>query len=69
MRLVHGQESVMLFRLTAAGLLQDMKSCRMVSDRRYVICDSSVGRMWLISLWVVGNLIEISRYCWKMCTE
>ena len=30
----------------------------MVSDERYVMCDSGVGRMWLISWWVAGNLRE-----------
>ena len=65
-RLVQCQESVrLLFRLRfgSAGLLKDKKRCRMVSDKRCVMCDSRVGRMWLISWWVVGNLREIQLVC------
>ena len=45
MRLVQGQESVrLLFRLrTGSAGLEDKKRCRMVSDERYVICDSGAG--------------------------
>ena len=46
MRSVQDQESVrLLFRLRtgSAGLLEDKKSCRMVSDKRCVMCDSIVG--------------------------
>ena len=45
-RSVKGQESVrLLFRLrtSSAGLLEDKKRCRIVSDERFVICDSRVG--------------------------
>ena len=50
-----------LFRLRtgSAGLLEDKKKCRPVSDERCVMCDSGVGRIWLISWWVVGDLREI----------
>ena len=43
---VQGQVSVrLLFKLRtgSAGLLEDKKSCRMVSDERGVMCDSGVG--------------------------
>ena len=62
-RSVQGQESVrLLFRLRtdSAGLLEDRKSCRMVSDER---CVCVVRRMWLISWWGVGNLREIGWCC------
>ena len=42
---VQGQESVrLLFRLKtgSAGLLEDTKICRMISDGRCVMCDSRV---------------------------
>ena len=45
-RLVQGQESVwLLFRLRtgSAGLLEDKKRCRMLSDERCVMCDGGVG--------------------------
>ena len=47
MRSVQGQESVrLLFRLRngSAGLLEDKKICRRVSDERCVMCDSGVGK-------------------------
>ena len=43
MRSVQGQESVMVFfrlRTGSAVLLEDMKSCKMVSDEWCVLCDS-----------------------------
>ena len=43
MRWVQGQESVWLLfglRTSSAGLLEDNERCRMVSDERYVMCDS-----------------------------
>ena len=46
MSLVQDQESVrLLFRLRtgSAGLLEDKKRCRMVSDERCVMCDSGIG--------------------------
>ena len=46
MRLVQDQESVrLLLRLMtgSAGLLEDKKRCRTVSDKRCVMCDSEVG--------------------------
>ena len=46
MRSVQGQESVrLLFRLRSgsAGLLEDKKRCRIVSDERCIICDNRVG--------------------------
>ena len=45
-RSVQGQESVrLLFRLRtgSAGLMEDKKRCRMVTDERCVMCDSGVG--------------------------
>ena len=45
-RLVQGEESVRLqFRLRpgSAGLLEDKKRCRRVSDERYVMCASRGG--------------------------
>ena len=52
-RSVKGQQSLkLLFRLRAgsAGLLEDKKTCRMVSDERYVMGDSRVeefpGGLW-----------------------
>ena len=45
-RSVQGQESVrLLFRLRtgSAGLLEDKKRCRRVSDDKYVMCDSGIG--------------------------
>ena len=60
MRSVQGQESVrLLFRLRtgSAGLLEDKKICRMVSDK---MCDrGGCGLSWL----VVGNLREIGWCC------
>ena len=47
MRSVQGQESVrLLFRMStgSAGLLEDKKRCRMVSDESCVMCDSGVGK-------------------------
>ena len=44
-RSVWGQENVSLLlrlRIDSAGLLEDKKRCRMVSDKRCVICDSGV---------------------------
>ena len=63
MRSIQGQESVrLLFRLRtgSAGLLEDKKSCRMVSDERRVMCDSGVVED---SWWVMENLREISWCC------
>ena len=43
MRSIQGQESErLLFRLRtgSAGLLENKKRCRMVSDERYVMCNS-----------------------------
>ena len=56
-------------RIGSSGLLEDMKICRIVSDERWVMCDSGVGRMWLISWWVVGNMREIGKCCWMECAE
>ena len=35
----------LLFRVStgSTGLLEDKKRCRIVSDKRYVLCDSGVG--------------------------
>ena len=46
MRSVQDQESVrLLFRLRtgSAGLLEDKKRCRVVSDEKCVMCDGGVG--------------------------
>ena len=54
-RLVQDQESVrLLFRLRpgSAGLLEDKKRCRRVSDERYVMCASRGGcGSFLSGLW------------------
>ena len=45
-QVMQGQESVrLLFRLRtgSAGLLEDKKRCRKISDERCVICDREVG--------------------------
>ena len=47
----------------SAGLLKDKKRYRMISDVRCVMCGGGVGKMWLISCWVVGNFREISQCC------
>ena len=36
-------------RIGSAGLLEDKKRSRLISDERYVMCDSGVVEGWLIS--------------------
>ena len=66
MRLVHSQESVGLFRLrtSSAGLLEDKKRGRMVSDERYIMCDR-VGED------VAHFLVSCEEFerDWMMCTK
>ena len=54
----------------SAGLLENKKSCIMASNKDCVMCDSAVGEEdRLIFWWVVGNLREIGRCCWKIGAE
>ena len=58
MRSVHGKESVrLLFRLRtgSAGLLEDKKRCRKVSDERCVMCDSGAREDMAHFLGVLQN--------------
>ena len=69
--LVLGQENMRLFSLRTGspGLLENKKRCRIVSNESHVMCDCGIGRKWLISWWVMGNLREIGRCCWMMRAE
>ena len=65
-RSVQGQESVrLLFRLRtdSAGLLEDKKRCRMVSDQRYVMCDSGIGEDVAYFLVGCGEMVLLDDVC------
>ena len=55
----------LLFRLRtgSAGLLEDKKRCRMVSDKKCEMCDSGVGVDVAHFLVVWENLREVSWCC------